>query len=551
MARKSRRQAQNIGAAVAENNNLTITKERIKTAAYARLSVEKETDESIETQIIAGHSEYDLIDTYADNGHTGTDFDRPAFKRMIEDAKVGKIDTIIVKDLSRLGRDYIGVGDYLEQIFPVLGVRFIAVNSHYDSNNYIGQTMGLEMSIGNLINNLYSKDTSKKYKSAIQTKWKQGISTAGRVPFGYLKDETDPHRWILDPVASKYVRLVFDLALKNYTTKMIVDYLNEHEIPTPGKYRVARTGEGAWNRIVSDEEWLWDISKVWRILKTYSYTGALVHGMTTNIRVGGKERRNVPVKDQFIVEGNHEGIVTIQEYEDAQEALRRVKFSGIRQDRGEVLTGRVRCGNCRLTLSYQNFSNVVLVCNHRVSSGEKSTCTNARYDAKRIEGQVWYSLKKQFEHINKLAKTAEKIRDANRADLIAEQKNLKRSLEDKKAERIRAYENYANGHLEKSEYLKCKEKLTEEISRMTDRLAFLQGESETEDGIFHDISELRQKETETKVPEKLTREAVRAFIDVIYVYDAEHIEVKFLFEDLIERTDSYIKQNTEAIPAVV
>ena len=104
MARKSRRQAQNIGAAVAENNNLTITKERIKTAAYARLSVEKETDESIETQItmlyqyIAGHSEYDLIDTYADNGHTGTDFDRPAFKRMIEDAKVGKIDTIIVKD---------------------------------------------------------------------------------------------------------------------------------------------------------------------------------------------------------------------------------------------------------------------------------------------------------------------------------------------------------------------------------------------------------------------------------------------------------------------
>ena len=538
----------------------------MNTAFYLRLSLAdgdlgkdgKDESNSIENQRILLQNYMQItkmpdenISEYIDDGHSGLNFDRPAFKRMIEDAKAGKIDTIIVKDLSRLGRDYIGVGDYLEQIFPVLGVRFIAVNSNFDSNNYIGQTMGLEMSIGNLINNLYSKDTSKKYKSAIQTKWKQGISTAGRVPFGYLKDENDPHRWILDPVASKYVRLVFDLALKNYTTKMIVDYLNEHEIPTPGKYRVARTGEGAWNRIVSDEEWLWDISKVWRILKTYSYTGALVHGMTTNIRVGGKERRNVPVKDQFIVEGNHEGIVTIQEYEDAQEALRRVKFSGIRQDRGEVLTGRVRCGNCRLTLSYQNFSNVVLVCNHRVSSGEKSTCTNARYDAKRIEGQVWYSLKKQFEHINKLAKTAEKIRDANRADLIAEQKNLKRSLEDKKAERIRAYENYANGHLEKSEYLKCKEKLTEEISRMTDRLAFLQGESETEDGIFHDISELRQKETETKVPEKLTREAVRAFIDVIYVYDAEHIEVKFLFEDLIERTDSYIKRNAEALPIVV
>ena len=538
----------------------------MNTAFYLRLSMAdgdlgkdgKDESNSIENQRILLQNYLTVtkmldvnVSEYIDDGHSGLNFDRPAFKRMIEDAKAGKIDTIIVKDLSRLGRDYIGVGDYLEQIFPVLGIRFIAVNSHYDSNNYIGQTMGLEMSIGNLINNLYSKDTSKKYKSALQTKWKQGISTTGRVPFGYLKDENDPHKWIIDPVASKYVRLVFDLALNNYTTKMIVEYLNEHDIPTPGKYRVARTGEGAWNRVVSDEEWLWDISKVWRLLRNYSYTGALVQGTTTNIRVGGKERRHVPVRDQFIVDGNHEGIVTVEEFEAAQEAIRRVKFSGIKQDRGEVLTGRVRCGNCRLTLVYQNLTDVVLVCNHHVSSGEKSTCTNARYDAKRIEGQVWYSLKKQLEHIDRLARAAEQIRDANRADLIAAQKNLKRSLEDKKSERIRAYENYANGYMEKSEYLKCKEKLTEEISRMTEHLSLLQGESDTEDGIFHDISELRQKETETKVPEKLTREAVRAFIDVIYVYDAEHIEIKFLFEDLIERTDSYIKRNAEALPAVV
>ena len=491
------------------------------------------------------------ISEYIDDGHSGLNFDRPAFKRMIEDAKAGKIDTIIVKDLSRLGRDYIGVGDYLEQIFPVLGVRFIAVNSNFDSNNYIGQTMGLEMSIGNLINTLYSKDTSKKFKSAIQTKWKQGISTAGRVPFGYLKDENDPHKWIIDPVASKYVRLIFDLALKKYTTRMIVDYLNEHNIPTPGKYRVATTGGGAWNRVVTEEEWLWDISKVWRLLKTYSYTGALVQGMTTNIRVGGKERRHVPVRDQFISDNNHEGIVTVEEFEAAQEAIRSVRFSGFKQDRGDILTGKIRCGNCRLTMMYSNTAEVVIVCNHRVSSGKISTCSTQRYEAKRIEGQVWYALKKQLERLDKLAKAAEQIRDANRADLIAEQKNLKRSLEDKKAERIRAYENYANGHLEKAEYLKCKEKLTEEISRMTDRLAFLQGESDTEDGIFHELSDVRKKESETRIADKLTREAVRAFIDVIYIYNSERMEIAFLFDDLLERTDSYIKRNAEIIPAVV
>ena len=538
----------------------------MNTAFYLRLSLAdgdlgkdgKDESNSIENQRILLQNYMQIsklqeqnVFEYIDDGHSGLNFERPAFKRMIEDAKAGKVDTIIVKDLSRLGRDYIGVGDYLEQIFPTLGIRFIAVNSNYDSNNYIGQTMGLEMSVGNLMNNLYSKDTSKKYKSALRTKWKQGISTAGRVPFGYLKDEKDPHRWNVDPVASKYVRLIFDLAQKNYTTKMIVDTLNRQNIPTPGKYRVEKTGEGAWNRVVSDEEWLWDVAKVWRVLKTYSYTGALVHGKTANIRVGGKERRNVPIRDQFIVAGNHEAIVSEEEFEAAQQAIRQMKRGSIKRDRGGILTGKVRCGNCRLTLVYQNFSDIVLVCNHRVSSGEKSSCNNARYDAGRIEGEVWHALKVSLEKLKSLAENAEKARDKRRAAIILEQKKLKRRLEDKKSERICAYENYASGYLEKCEYLKRREKLTDEISRMSERLALLQETGDTEDKIFQDIAQLKHMEEETKVHEKLTREGVRAFVDVIYVYDAEHIEVKFLFEDLIERTDSYIKRNAEAISAVV
>ncbi len=118
---------------------------------------------------------------------------------------------------------------------------------------------------------------------------------------------------------------------------MITEYLNEHSIPTPGQYRQQKTGQGAWNRIVSDEEWIWDTNKVWRILKTYSYTGAIVHGQTSSVRVGGKERRNVPERDQFIVDGVHEAIVSIEEFETAQSAVRRInKMNGIRQDRGNL-----------------------------------------------------------------------------------------------------------------------------------------------------------------------------------------------------------------------
>ena len=530
----------------------------MKIAFYLRLSIadgdlgknEKDESNSIENQRLLLQSYLtmmempeDNIAEYVDDGYSGLNFNRPSFQRMIEDAKQGKIDTILVKDLSRLGRDYIGVGDYLEQIFPVLGVRFIAVNSNYDSNKYIGKTMGLEMSIGNLINTLYCKDLSKKLKSALHTKWKQGVSTAGRVPFGYVKDKEDGHKWLIDPEAASYVRLIFDLALKGYTTKRIAEYLNEHDIPTPGQYRQQKTGHGAWNRVVSDEEWIWDTCKVWRIIKTYSYTGAIVHGQTSGVRVGGKERRNVPERDQFIVDGVHEPIVSVEEFETAQAAVRKINKNYIRQDRGEALTGKVRCGNCRLTLAYQNVTEVVLVCSHRVSSGNKSSCSGARYDAKRIEGQVWFALRKQLELFESVAKLAEKTKETQQTDLASEQRNLQKTIENIKAERVRAYENYASGHLSKDAYILRKGELSEEIDKLNMRLAFLHGETTSEDDIFREVSEIREKTEQTMVFEKLTRAAVQTFIDVVYVYDIEHIEIKFVFDDVIERVAKYIEQH--------
>ena len=262
----------------------------MKIGLYLRLSLadgdlgkdDKEESNSIENQrlLLQGFIESrediegETIE-YIDDGYSGTNFERPAFKQMIEDAKAGKIDTVIVKDLSRLGRDYIGVGDYLEQIFPVLGLRLIAVNSSYDSNDYVGRTIGLDISISNLVNSLYSKDISKKFTSALRTKWKQGISTSGRLPFGYRKDEKDKSKWVIDPEAAKYVRIVFDKALEGLNTSGIANYMNEIHAPTPGKYKQDNFDNyEQWNRQVNDEEWLWDTYMVWRIIKSYVYTGA-------------------------------------------------------------------------------------------------------------------------------------------------------------------------------------------------------------------------------------------------------------------------------------
>lgn len=221
-------------------------------ALYMRLSVadgdvrndEKEESNSIENQRAALHDfverRNDLtgeIAEYIDDGYSGTNFDRPQFKLMLEDMKAGKIDVLITKDLSRLGRNFIEVGDYMEQIFPLLGVRYIAINSNYDSNDFIGNTIGLEMSVMNLVNNLYCKDLSKKVRSGVETIWKSGRSTNSRPAFGYLRDPENKYNWIIDPEAAATVRRIFNMAADGCGYQHILSVLNEEGVLTPGQYR--------------------------------------------------------------------------------------------------------------------------------------------------------------------------------------------------------------------------------------------------------------------------------------------------------------------------
>ena len=284
---------------------------------------------------------------YVDDGYSGTNFERPAFKSMIEDAKTGKIDTIIVKDFSRFGRDYIGVGDYLEQVLPILGIRFISLNNNYDSNDYLGKTMGMDMAIHNLVNNLYSKDISKKLKSALRVKWKNGQWTGGKPPFGYLRD-SKTGEWLIDPVAGKYVRTIFDKAIEGCSTSQISYYMNEQKIPTPGRYNKENgfTHYG-YNQKMPESEILWDCGMVRAILGRYEYTGALVQGKRQSIAVGSKVTRKSRDKDVVITKNVHPAIVSEEEYEIAKATIAFMKKPDYRGARKFALKGKVRCGNCR------------------------------------------------------------------------------------------------------------------------------------------------------------------------------------------------------------
>lgn len=524
-------------------------------AYYLRLSMadgdlgkgNKDESNSIENQRALIQNFVDEMDElqgevkeYVDDGYTGTNFERPGFQQMIEDAKAGLINVIIVKDLSRLGRDYIGVGDYLEQIFPILGIRVIAINSNYDSNNYLGKTMGLDMSISNLINSLYSRDLSKKSRSTFRTKWKEGVSTCGRVPFGYKKGKSK--RWVLDPLAASYVRMIFDKALEGWSTSMIANFLNEQDIPTPGRYHELYDGKRCYNRKVSEKEWLWDNRKVWCILKTYEYTGALAQGKSIGVVIGSTTRRKVDRSKWYVTENVNPAIVTREEFEDAQIVIQSYGTKGYSKDAGFSLRSKITCGNCGLRMNYADGVEPLVFCTHTVAAGSKSTCDKTRHSAKKIEGIVYAALKNNLEILYRLGGELQTKKDNETVGLMKRQKEAERKLEYLQAERVRQYEDYASGVIERDAYIEKKKKLNESIELMQKEYERLKIINSTEDELSSEVEAVQEAVEELMIFKTLTREAVEAFIEMVYIYDSQKIEIKFVFEDLIQELIAYLDE---------
>ena len=248
-------------------------------ALYLRLSSEdgdKAESTSIESQkhlledFVKNDNDIKLYNYYIDDGYSGTDFNRPGFKRLFEDMKSNKFNTIIVKDLSRLGRNYIEAGNYIEQIFPLFNIRFIAVNDNIDSYLNPKSISELNMPLKNLINDEYARDISKKVSSAFKTMRKQGLYTSGLAPYGYKKDPNDKHHLIIDEDASKIVRLIYSLYLKGYGIKKIANYLNERNIKNPSGYR------NFYRKDTNKIGYFWSDSTISKILDDQRYCGDMV-----------------------------------------------------------------------------------------------------------------------------------------------------------------------------------------------------------------------------------------------------------------------------------
>ena len=328
-------------------------------ADYLRLSNEdgdKTESNSIRNQrsliqdFVSRQKDITLVEEYVDDGYSGANYDRPSFQKMMEDVRSGKINCIIVKDLSRLGRNYIETGRYIENIFPVLGVRFIAVNDNYDSADTKNDADQIIVPFKNLINDAYCRDISMKIRSQLEMKRKNGQFTGSYAAYGYKKDPKDKNHLIIDPYAAEIVRDIFRMKIEGYNNERIAEKLNEMGILIPMEYKRS-CGLNFNSGFRSGKNPKWGTSSVLRILKNEIYTGTMVQGKTRKVNYRVKDCIPVEAENWIRVENTHEPIIDKDIFECVQQLMTLDTRTSPEKDNVYAFSGLLRCGDCGQNLN--------------------------------------------------------------------------------------------------------------------------------------------------------------------------------------------------------
>ena len=352
------------------------------TAKYVRLSSEDDDlrqGGKLESNSIA--NQRDLLDAFisrmpelagtniiefCDDGWSGKNFERPAVQEMIAQARAGKIQCIVVKDLSRFGRDYLTVGSYISSVFPFLGVRFIAVNDGYDSIRPM-DVDSLDTSFKTLLYDFYSRDLSRKVRKAKRFRAQRGDFLSPFAPYGFIKDPEDKNHLLIDPPAAEVVRRIFRMMGSGHPAEQIAKRLNSEAIPTPMLYkRAAGCSRTSWPSV--QEENIWTRNIISKILRDERYIGTNVYGKRMRDQIGHHHTVKISKAEWITTSGTHDGIVTQEEFDKAQLAMREfMERDGI--NLGEwVLRHKVRCGVCGYAMTRSKAKHPVYYCRtNRVS----------------------------------------------------------------------------------------------------------------------------------------------------------------------------------------
>jgi len=471
---------------------------------------------------------------FCDDGWSGKNFERPAFQEMIALAREGKIQCIIVKDLSRFGRDYLTVGKYISCVFPFLGVRFIAVNDGFDSIRP-ADVDSLETSFKTLLYDLYSRDLSRKVRNAKQFRARRGDFIAPFAPYGYVKDPANKNHLLIDPDAAETVRRIFLLALDGKKAEQIATILNSEAVPTPMLYkRAAGCSRTRWPSIAEDN--FWTSNTVTKLLRDERYIGKNVYGKRMRDMIGNTHTVKVSREDWITVDNTHKGIVTREEFDRAQAVMRSFRE---RDDTGKhdwPLYGKVRCGVCGRAMHYTIGKQMHFYCKTpRVNAAYVCAGRTEENDILEVISEGLRAQAMMAVELRRLWEDQHKAREKDTADIS---KNILalRETHQRLCRQINGmYESFALGELSKAEYIAQKSAAVKQRDAAAARIAELEAFLEntgTNGGLRNGFVSTFEKYTAV---EKITSEITAEVLREVRIYPDERIEVVWNLRDELER----------------
>lgn len=537
-------------------------------AIYVRLSKEdgdvsnavKAESNSISNQknlirdFLKDKEDIEVVSERVDDGYSGSNFERPAFKLMLEDIKKGIVDCVIVKDLSRFGREYIDSGRYIERLFPALGVRFIAINDNYDSLNGKEQADEIIIPFKNLINDAYCRDISVKIRSHLEVKRKNGEFIGSFAPYGYQKSENDRNSLIIDPIAAGIVKDIFRMKLHGLSQDAIANRLNDMGVLSPMEYKSA-TGSNYQTSFKTSDKAVWSSVTVRRILENELYIGNLVQGRQTTPNHKVKKTVLKPEKDWVRIEKNHEAIISDRDFSIVQRLLGMDTRISPKQSEVYPLAGLIVCADCGAAMVRKNAYAGGKKYQYYVCSRNKETkeCSNHRIAVDRLEETVLQLLRVQISNILDLKQVMEKVSTIPFQELDI--RELEKRIEQKETEigrcmelRNMLYEDMKDGIVSKEDYMELHEAYTQKRNLAEDAVRKMK--QEIKDILASNTDKYKWLDyfAEHQDIDRLTRNVAVELIDRVKVIDKGSIEVVFSFGDCYkEIIDNLQKAGCEAV----
>lgn len=562
MARRRR------NAAVQPENHEPLDKLQIFDAGlYGRLSVldnGRLDGDSLETQInimeeyVSQRPDLRYVKVYQDNGYTGTNFDRPAWDELLRDVKAGKINCIVVKDLSRLGRNYIEVGEFLEKSCPRLGLRFISINDGYDSAS-LNSAEELAAALKNIINDYYAKDISRKTCSALAIKRRNGEYLGSYAPYGYRKDPENKNHLLIDPVTAPVVRQIYGWRAAGAGYGTITRRLNEQGIPSPGRYRFEQGI--VTNNNKKGSKLLWNRHVLSDILKDPVYIGHLVQGKCRAGLYRGIPAHATPKEEWEISRSTHEAILPEGLFEAVQrfnKQQRRAYFAnyGKYSDLPKEVNpyrDRLTCADCGAQLK---------LCRALAKNGARSYysylcptyeehrelgCTKKSIRSNVLDAAVLSALNVQMELFLDADKVLSELTSGQRltpaaAERKAEYTVIERQLTRKESLSGALYADWKGGVLSYGEYCFAKERYAREIAELKRRLNEMGGASEGTHGQVDTAFQWMEKIQTHRNAGQITEELVETFISSVQLDGKGEVSVRFSFENEQKRLEQEMER---------